>query len=602
MRKNKFTYLASLVLGLSIITSAAIADNGNNTINNTANGRFTNDLIPGVLAGSVAAEVGANQQRASVTLAVAASEQQRVKITTEYLRQYNQFGFYAGDVREWVNQAALGVGYQFVPTVPFIASYDVNAYYSHAPSKNLTTLLGVYASAPNTIYSDYRRIAGSNADGVSVGTTFNVWQGGSASIAANYDNVRYNTIYNPTSSNSAGLGTTLAFSQKILDNVKFKISSGIRKPANEYEAGLFWDQTKALEWGLSGQYVQGKNGLNNTSAISLQANYILGPVAGSSKYINASGDVIHPSFTVWAGKPAVYMPSVYAIADERLVLTQLPVFATTCVKPELSSLSSITMASAPSSVNLQNAYLSQLPFQPLTFNGSGLPTGVSLDSSGNLAAQAPAAGTYTGISITVTNNCGLSNTNNHVTLSVGNVCTNPNVSNVPSSQTIIPTGTINVATYFSGQPNAGSFTYNFNSSPSGGNFTISANGVVAANNTTAGLYTLYITVVDPICGTHADFKLSVTVAASSCDNPNIVVPQGGFTLHIGQPYQLNTITNYPPVTYSALSPLPSGITLSAAGVLLADNSATIGSNTAVIGVENNCGNTDSVQAPINVMQ
>lgn len=283
---------------------------------------------------SFAGEFGAKDFRLGATLGWYLTDNQRVKISGEYLWQDITYAFLTGNKNEWVSQGALGATYQFDFDYRFNPRFDLSAYVSHAPSRLLSS------QTVNLVYSDQtinpvivdRRIAGSNAAGITPGIAMTPWVGGTINAGLNYDNVRYDRRYEPED-NAIGLGGRIGFQQAITNRIGFGINAEIRQPFNNYTANLIWTTIpNYTNWALalSGNYLVGKEDLPNTWNLGLSVNYLMDTQETSIDELAAkakqSGDV-KAAITVpkprtdllaWTGTPAVYMPQVLAVADQRV--------------------------------------------------------------------------------------------------------------------------------------------------------------------------------------------------------------------------------------------------------------------------------------------
>jgi hypothetical protein len=267
---------------------------------------------------SFAGEAGVKNFRFDGTFGWYIQNNQRAKISAEYLIQKITYAFFSGNTDQWMNQGALGLGYQYdFNGVRFDPQLEVTAFVSHAPSKTLSTVTGSYLSAPNVVqfFVDARRIAGSNAAGVSPGITFQPMIGGVAGINLNYDNVRYDTRYTKNE-DAKGFGGTVHWDQAIGDNFGVGLLAAFRQPFNNYQANVTWMQVPRMEnWvlGLEGEYTVGKNTLPNTYNVSLTANYDLDNVVTRTSQVKNKD-------RTWMANSAAYMPQVLAIADERVAI------------------------------------------------------------------------------------------------------------------------------------------------------------------------------------------------------------------------------------------------------------------------------------------
>lgn len=425
-------FLGGAALSASVC-SASIPNRDDPTtfLGPTLQGQYTH-LLRDNLSFSVGGELGRRDERVSGTLGYAFLENQRVKVSAEYLRQNINYAFFDGNTRQWVKQGALGAGYQYdFSNMRYHPQFDLDGYYSHAPSNTLSAHTGWLNASQ--YYTDYRRIAGSRARGVSPGVSFEPWHGGHAGVALNYDDVNYDQLYSSKNENAQGLGGTVKLSQAITDHIEVSGAAGVRRPFNNYQASVGYTSESSFgRWliSLNGEYTDGKNTMPNTYNVGLGFSLI----GDSMKAAPADykGDLkgehsmrmmpVNQDLQTWTADPAVYMPQVLAIPDEAVRVTTVhrpsgPV----CTPPiNLGQIPSQTFPNgfestdsintAPYFGNTQGVTYSAtgLPTQPPVSHASAIPvpSGLSIDSVTGMIS-----GTYSGffvdtVTVTATNACG----------------------------------------------------------------------------------------------------------------------------------------------------------------------------------------------------
>ena len=231
--------------------------------------------IDNITALSFAGEAGIKNFRLSTTAGWFLSNDQRTKLSAEYLWQNLAYSFSAGHVNKWVDQIAVGGSYQYdLRGYRLNPQFDFNAYVSHAPSHDLGTKQVIINGI---LLNDIERIAGSNAFGASPGISFQPWDSGITTFYLNYDDVRYNKKF-LRSRDEIGFGGTFLLEQAITDNIGLDITAGIRKPFNTYGANLNWNNFNYYgiwSFGLDGEYTNGKNTLPNSWNVGASADYTL---------------------------------------------------------------------------------------------------------------------------------------------------------------------------------------------------------------------------------------------------------------------------------------------------------------------------------------
>jgi|SRR5579885_791553 hypothetical protein len=327
---SKLAALGSTLLCLSSANATSVPNTDTPTtfLGPTVRLGYTSSMTD-TSAYSLAGEAGLRNFRIGGTLGWKLADNQRFKISAEYLWQKINFAFFSGDSEQWVNQGALGAAYQYDLEYPYHPQFDLSAYISYAPSKTLSTVSGTYLDPfGNTVfYNDHRRIAGSNSNGISPGITISPWTGGKIGAELNYDNVRYDTDNSGINEDAKGLGGTIKIGQIITDNVSVNVAAAVRQPFNNYAADLNFDHIQYYgDWtlGLFGDYNVGKNTLPDTWNVGISADYFLDQRAPHMvSVVKGERDIkaeripqpISDTLLAWTANPAVYMPQVLAIAD-----------------------------------------------------------------------------------------------------------------------------------------------------------------------------------------------------------------------------------------------------------------------------------------------
>lgn len=324
--------LYKVLFGLGVVFTSVTA--ANSAIPNTSHpttflgpffrGGYTHYLVDNTSAFSVAAEVGPRNYRVGGTVASKICCNQRLKVSGEYLWQNINYAFFDGNSFRWVDQGALGATYEYdLLGIRYNPTLDVNAYVSRASNKNAgtDTISLANPADPTTplIFTDFRRIAGGTAEGISPGVTIEPWRGGRAGIDLNYDNVNYDQS-NPPNENAIGFGGTVRLSQAINNHFEVGALAGIRAPFNEYQANIAWKTSNAYgKWvvGLVGGYTAGKTTLPSTYNVGVSVNFLAECQTSCERREGIN------SFLSWTADPAVYLPQVLAITDDTVV-QQLP--------------------------------------------------------------------------------------------------------------------------------------------------------------------------------------------------------------------------------------------------------------------------------------
>ncbi len=407
----------SLVLGSTLLCLSTVhASSGPTTfLGPTLQGAYTSS-INNNSAYSLLGEAGIKNFRVGGTLGWKAEENQYLKVSAEYLTQDITYSFITGNSNQWVSQGALGAGYLYEFAGNYQPHFDLNAYVSHAPSKSLSTINGttIIAGVLNNT-SVQRRIAGSNAAGIIPAVSIAPWQGARAGLGLNYDNVRYDKNFSPNE-DAKGLGGTATFNQQISQNVDVGLSAAVRQPFNNYAANVSYSNPTFNNWtlGVGGDYTTGKNTLPNTWDVLFSASYAFDKRTESapSPYKGYKGEVpVHDDLMSYTADPAVYMPQVLAVTDQKET--------TTCAFGQPTFTGTIAnQTGAPGATLTFNS--------PTAFGGTGLTYTVASSNTGG-GGSTVAINSTTGVvtitgtrttvtaTITATNPCGASVSSNAFT-------------------------------------------------------------------------------------------------------------------------------------------------------------------------------------------
>jgi|GEM_PF-1808554 hypothetical protein len=334
--------IGGIFLAGSVWSSESNTDHPTTFLGPTLRTAFTNTFND-TTAYNIAAEFGVRNFRLGGSLGFQFENYQRFKLSVEYLRQNITNPFFDGNSDQWIQQGSLGADYEFVfADTAYYPSFNIYAFLSHAPSKNLRTDTFPFANTEGTLQplTDTKRIAGSNAGGLSPGITFTPWQGGRVGAEVNYDIVRYDTTY-AGSQNATGFGGTAHLNQTIATNVDLYLQAAVRQPFNNYQANLAWSSIPYYGYwtlGINYEYNLGKNTLPSTYNVILDINYSIDPTGSSyatrmdgiDNFMNASDNIMDMKgvsslsqqaekhdFLSWTSRQPGYMPQVLAIPEEK---------------------------------------------------------------------------------------------------------------------------------------------------------------------------------------------------------------------------------------------------------------------------------------------
>lgn len=316
----KIHILALSLLLLPLTAIAALPDNSNPNNFIGPSGRIgISQVISPFAAYAIQGEMGNRINRLNGTLNFLIADNQRLKLSGEYLNENLTYGFSFGNTSQWNPQAAFGLNYVF-DLGKYLFDYDpsigFDAYISHSQSKNLRINRGTYTNAVGVAvpYVDKTRIAGSTAVSVSPGIYIHPWAGARTGIELNYDNVQYNNFYlgaeDPT-----GFGGTVRYQQLIANDVSVGVSAGRRQPFNLFQAKLAWEALPFFGlWaiGINADYLIGKDRLPSSYDVGVSFDYFIDQQRYHS-YTERSDAI---QFLNDTAHSAARMPQVIAARDE----------------------------------------------------------------------------------------------------------------------------------------------------------------------------------------------------------------------------------------------------------------------------------------------
>lgn len=320
-----------IALGSSMLClSAANANDSTVFLGPTLRSSVTGLILDEGTAYSYAGEAGFRNFRVSATIGLRLDENQRFKMTGEYLWQRLHYNFFTGDTNRWVDQSAIGADYRYwFKDATLKPELDIRGYYSHASNKNLglTSISSVNSVGIPVYLLNRRRLAGSDAGGAAPGVTIHPWWGSKLGLDFNWDNASFNNKFAPNH-NTKGFGGTVRVGQQLIDNLFLSTSVGIRRPFNLYQASLSWTDCYFYgHWklGLNGEYVAGKVSLPNVYNISFSIDYYIQPdyitIDRDRRDLKAERSGRKPiidDFLPWTAEPTVHMPEVLAVTDQQV--------------------------------------------------------------------------------------------------------------------------------------------------------------------------------------------------------------------------------------------------------------------------------------------
>lgn len=408
------------LLGCSSIIQASAYDWDNNPtsyVGTTGKAKYSKSITDNS-AFSVLGEAGPRNYRLGATVGLLIHDDQRLKISGDFLRQDIEYAFYSGNSREWVQQGSVGAYYRYdLNEYSFLPQVNLKAGYSHAPSKNLYTVYGSNLNALGQVqtFTNDRRIAGSNALYASPGISIQPWQTGRIGVELNYDDVQYDRIY-CHSEKAQGVGGSANITQKLGENTELGVNVGIREPFNAYQANIAYTLPSKPDWtlGLDANYVEGKHFLPNTYNVGISVSYVMSE--GRLNVNNLEKEpTLRPSngLSSWTASPAIYLPQVLAITDERVVAQVVPVpviVPPVCNAPTLIGTIPAQSTTVPLDVATAAVFSGTTPFTyTVSFTPVTAGTTVTIDPSTGVVTITPGIATFSyefDVTVTATNSCG----------------------------------------------------------------------------------------------------------------------------------------------------------------------------------------------------
>ncbi len=455
-----------------------------NTLNGSA--REQNDLIPDVRftliprevtensAVSFLTEGGRRNFRFNGTLGVFFNSSNRFKISGEYLQQKLKYRFSPGSAKRWVRQFATGATLQHDFCHPIIQSGEISGYCSYAPSRHLS----------RETCGDFRylrRIAGSTSYGFDLGSTLSLWKNASLSLEAGYDKVIYHTRFH-SRKHVEGFGGSFGFQQQFLEHFGLNVRAEFKRPYNYYRAAIRWCNPcwKGLNVGIFGSYTRGKSKLPNNAMAGVELNYAFSNFSQSASLRNPcyeTSSYCSPLLASWVSSPAIYVPQVLAISEEKRM--QIPTkFPTSTPIPD-----AVFSESGPFSFSVAS-YFDSNGGGPLIFSAEGLPPGSTIDPATGVITGVGIAGAPFTVTVTTQNDFGA--TSQTFILSF---CNLPSSTTIPDFATCkVGAYSYGISAYFINPPGAEPFVFSATGLPPGATIDPTTGVITGVNPQNSNVY------------------------------------------------------------------------------------------------------------------
>lgn len=524
-------------------------------------------------------EGGPQILRVNGTYGIALTPKDMIKISAEILAEQLNFSYTSGDVNQWVGQGAAGIQYAHQLPWKWLNSFNMGGYYSQAQSKNLSD---TDYTDPNTglDYTNKRAIVGGRSMAANIGVTMLPTHRTRLTTNLTYDGVHYNNNYEDHSSdNRSQPGANVKIEQLLGDEFKAVVSASTQAIGNEFSAAVSWLQNERMEWSAGAGYYNGKTTGFSNASVGLKLTYrFLDSNTGKPKYqlFSEEPDL---DLRTFVNTPAVYMPEVLAIADERLDLKTSQLMG--------APLGTRTISSGAQETYNVTSYFSSTNGSTLGYSAQGLPPGLFMAPTGNIIGVAPFTTEELSYDVKVTamNKAGKSVTEplTYVVTPATNAA--PKLTN-PGDQTD-PVGTPKTIEIV-----AEGNDLQFVQSGAPSNFTLDkATGELTINPTTPGLSVITVTAHNSGGYDQATFNFTAT------EGPKISGPNQS-TIPVNQAFQLDLgplASGSGPLSFSATG-LPPGLDMSATG-LITGTPTQVGTYTTDVSVENSYG---TAHAPLEI--
>lgn len=297
-------------------------------------------------------EAGRQNYRANGTIGYAFGDGFLGKISGEYLTQKLSLSFCSKREHRWVSQGAVGVALQF----PFNAECGFS--YSHSDKKSL---LDSVVPLQNVICE--KRIVGSDGFRLFFGSEYMPWDAGIFTGNLVYDYLKFNKTFLKDKV-VQGVGLTLSYDQYLFDCAKIHLGLDLEAPFIAYDASLstqIYMFQRAFDVGIYGQRVHGLKSIPSSSRVGIEIGINLENL-WSGDYVPC-GDTL----SSWLSRPAVYMPQVLVIKDNKsrdfggAPFGNLP--------------SSVTFTSESVNFDISHYFIGTTP---IVYEASSLPLGLNL--------------------------------------------------------------------------------------------------------------------------------------------------------------------------------------------------------------------------------
>jgi hypothetical protein len=274
-------------------------------------------------AASLILQGGEDNFRVNGTIGAYLTDQQRIKASYDFMEERLAFHFCTGKKHKWINQNAGGLQYDYLIDGCFVKAFTVSGFYSHAQSKSVED----FQVSP--LFTLKRHIAGSNYWNVNAGVTSSPWKNGFVGLEVNYGQLKYEReLY--ADRKLSGWGGKVIFDQYFDESIHIHAAGEWKRFSKFAEAKVaktFCFECGALEVGVFVSRIVGEHGLNSNTRVGIEI--LLGPqgVGAAQSYYSYDPCRCRTQCDLigWISQAAVEMPAIYAISEQKLRCTGVPV-------------------------------------------------------------------------------------------------------------------------------------------------------------------------------------------------------------------------------------------------------------------------------------
>lgn len=231
-------------------------------------------------AGGLLLSAGSKKQEIISNLGLGIGDNHRMLVTFGLLRQKLDFSFASGSVKEFVNQYAGVLGYQYYLSDGFFNALEFNGYATKTPSRELDSKqYNIDTATFYELWNDNRRIAGSRITGYQAQLVMVPNVGGSIKLGAGAEQLRYDLLAGEDKTTRAT--GNAEWSQSFRGGFGLKLAANTAAAQNRYSVDLSRNLRDDQRLSLGYAYIQDREGSRNDQRINLGYSWTFGPSANA---------------------------------------------------------------------------------------------------------------------------------------------------------------------------------------------------------------------------------------------------------------------------------------------------------------------------------